>query len=160
MIFWCIQHNAVLQNVNTQIVARWRGFSTMGYIAKSTLLEVVFSVRKCGISFNFMLEGAKNLSAMCHVASLWILFTIISHLLTLLLFRSFFHFVCDDYFKYIFLNNLFRDLTEHIRMLEQQSNSCQKSCHDGDDETESCRGCQNCWMINLYILLWSFEVTL
>jgi len=42
----------------------------MGYIAKPVHLEVVFFVRKCGISFNFMLELAKNLSAMYHVAGL------------------------------------------------------------------------------------------
>ncbi|KAL4627790.1 hypothetical protein ACB092_05G190900 [Castanea dentata] len=36
-----------------------------------------------------------------------------------------------------------RDLKEHIRMLKQESDSRQKSCHDGDDETESCRGCQS-----------------
>lgn len=32
-----------------------------------------------------------------------------------------------------------------------------KSSCDGDDETESCRGCQQCWMTNLYIVIWSFE---
>ncbi|KAM4112413.1 hypothetical protein ACJW30_05G138200 [Castanea mollissima] len=37
-----------------------------------------------------------------------------------------------------------RDLKEHIRMRKQESDSRQKSCHDGDDETESCRGCQSC----------------
>jgi len=42
----------------------------MGYNAKHVLLEVVFFVRRCGISFSFMLELARNQSAMCHVAEI------------------------------------------------------------------------------------------
>jgi hypothetical protein len=44
----------------------------MEYNAKRVHLEVVFSVRKCGIFFNFMLELAKNLNATYRVAGLWI----------------------------------------------------------------------------------------
>ena len=71
-ICWCMHLSVVLHIANIQTVARWRVFSAMGYNAKHVLLEVVFSVRKCGISFNFMLELARNLSATYHVAGLYI----------------------------------------------------------------------------------------
>lgn len=40
----------------------------MEYNAKHVHLVVVFSARKCGTSFNYMLELAKNLNATCPVA--------------------------------------------------------------------------------------------
>lgn len=40
----------------------------MGYNAKHVLLVAVFSVRKCGIFFNSILEPAKNPNAMYLVA--------------------------------------------------------------------------------------------
>lgn len=46
----------------------------MEFNVKFVHLEVVFFARKCGISCNFMLELAKNLSAMCLVAGLSIIF--------------------------------------------------------------------------------------
>lgn len=46
----------------------------MEFNARTVYLEDVFSVRRCGMSFYFMLELAENLSAMCHVAGLWINF--------------------------------------------------------------------------------------
>lgn len=60
--------NAALLFVNIQTVGKLRGFSAMVYSAKYVLQEVVFSVRRCGIYFNFMLVHARNLSVMCHGA--------------------------------------------------------------------------------------------
>lgn len=115
LICWCMHHNVVLHFVSTQIVARWRGFFAMEYNAKRVRLEVVFSVRKCGIFFNFMLELAKNLNATYHVAGLWI-----NYLSNLFLFPP--SMFCWGYYI-IYYFDLFRDLKEHLRRLQQQSDS-------------------------------------
>jgi hypothetical protein len=44
----------------------------MGYSAKLVHLEAVSCVKRCGISFNFMLGHAKNQNAMFHAAGLCI----------------------------------------------------------------------------------------
>lgn len=83
----------------------------MGCIAKHVPLEVAFYVRKCGICFNSMLVPAKNLNAMYHVAGLWVKrcnFLVTVHIFCL---------------YNIFLLCEIRDLKEHLRRLQQQSDS-------------------------------------
>lgn len=70
LIFWYMHHSVVRHNANTPIVVKSRVCSGMGYNVEHVRQEDVCFVRKCGISFNFMPELVKNLSAMFHVAGL------------------------------------------------------------------------------------------
>jgi len=69
LIYWCMLLNVAFHTANTLIVVKLKGFSDMGYNARHVLQEVAFCARKCGISFNSMLEHARSQNVMCHVAS-------------------------------------------------------------------------------------------
>ena len=61
-------HNVASHTVNIRIAVKSRDFSVMAYTARHVLQEAVFYARKCGISFNSMLELVRNQNVAYHAA--------------------------------------------------------------------------------------------
>lgn len=173
-IFWCMHLNVVLHIVSIQIVVRWRGFFDMGYNAKYVHLVVVFSVRKCGISFNYMLEHAKNLNAMYPVAGNVDILSARTTFYPLPLYNFLFHIwivhswsyfycmcVCDVCLCVcicIYVCSITEIRGSNCNVIQRSQRALkaaaaavwftEKSSCDGNDETESC-GTEQHWMTNL-----------
>jgi hypothetical protein len=116
--------HAALVAVSILTAGKSRDFFVMGCSAGSVLQEGVSFARKCGTCFSFMLELAKIQIAMFQgVGKLWLLlFWHPGHVVyspnIFVLVNSIVSAITPDY-----LWELNRDLKEHLRRLQQQSDS-------------------------------------